>query len=385
MNGDHNEAAFIPGRIPLSESAFDPVLDEALGGFGEHRNEVWHDLYGVPLDATAGSAAAYLEATNQTDNDDYAGLVEWLRIEGRELLGHPYEEDLQDGRPPLRSDTARIEHTCPVAWAAEHGLLADDSIMKETWCLSHLAGRVLSCETTMTDPLRLYGPGDGLSVYYTPFDWVNVEARVLFVGITPGRRQADDALVAARSWLQLGRPNEQVLRHADFVGAFVGQTRTNLGHMLDEIGLQGHLRIASSRDLFDFRRDLACSASAITFPVFQNGENYHGHGPELVEHPVLWNLVRTSLVPVVTMVSQALVIPLGTAVERAVRRLVAEGILDGARCLFQLPHPSPAYPQREQRFRERREDLIAALDNWARTQIAPATTKRDRLPTSGTT
>ena len=42
-----------------------------------------------------------------------------------------------------------------------------------------------------------------LSVYYAPFEWVNPEAKVILVGITPGKTQATNALAAAKAGLDI--------------------------------------------------------------------------------------------------------------------------------------------------------------------------------------
>ena len=43
-----------------------------------------------------------------------------------------------------------------------------------------------------------------LAVYYAPFDWVNTQARVVLVGITPGHTQALNALNEAKRQLLSG-------------------------------------------------------------------------------------------------------------------------------------------------------------------------------------
>ena len=48
-----------------------------------------------------------------------------------------------------------------------------------------------------------------LSMIYAPFDHVNHDARVVIVGMTPGRFQAVNALVAARDALRNGATDER--------------------------------------------------------------------------------------------------------------------------------------------------------------------------------
>lgn len=49
------------------------------------------------------------------------------------------------------------------------------------------------------DELLGLGREGRFSAFYAPFDWINDQADVVIVGVTPGRRQAKDALLALRS------------------------------------------------------------------------------------------------------------------------------------------------------------------------------------------
>ena len=260
-----------------------------------------------------------------------------------------------------------VDHTCPVAWADEHGLL-DGSPIQANWCLSYK--RPLLSELTEPDArspaLRLWRE-ERLSLYYAPWDWVNTDAKVMLVGITPGAHQASEALREARRCLEEGVSNEELLRRADAVGSFSGPMRTNLVAMLDGIGLAEALDIDSTARLFDSHHHLAAHVSAIDFPLFVDGENYGGANPPLCDHPVLRSLVRASLGPRVAMTGRALVVPLGKAAQLTTRLLIREGLLDERRCLLGVPHPSGANGWRVRQYAVRREELTRAIDAWART------------------
>ncbi|WP_157790509.1 hypothetical protein [Bradyrhizobium japonicum] len=57
------------------------------------------------------------------------------------------------------------------------------------------------------DLLRRFtiGREGSLSACYAPFDFISPNARLVVVGITPGRRQVVNALVAASSALKAGK------------------------------------------------------------------------------------------------------------------------------------------------------------------------------------
>lgn len=195
-----------------------------------------------------------------------------------------------------------VDHSCPVAWAADHGLL-EGSPVEESWCLSDrresIAGpRQLDAKA---EELLLWRD-HRLSVYYTPFDWVNTSASVMLVGITPGAYQAAEALRAARRCLLEGQSNEASLRTVDAEASFGGPMRTHLVQMLDDIGLQSALGVRSCDQLFSSHHHLGALVSAIDFPVYVNGKDYGGSSPDLRKHPVLRSLVRACLGARVQMV-----------------------------------------------------------------------------------
>jgi hypothetical protein len=250
-----------------------------------------------------------------------------------------------------------VDHTCPVAWAAEHGLL-DGSPVETSWCLSAQRDTVLShaLPEVMTQDLLLWQK-DRISIYYAPRDWVNTAAKVMLVGITPGAYQAIEALREARRCLQAGLSNEEALRFANAVGSFSGPMRTNLVKMLDGIGVAKVLRIGTSARLFDTHHHLAAHVSAIDYPVFVDGKNYTGHTPPLVRHPVLRSLVVACLGARVAMVPHALVVPLGEAAQSATELLIERDLLDRRRCLLGFPHPSGANGWRVRQYKERQQRL----------------------------
>jgi len=229
-----------------------------------------------------------------------------------------------------------------------------------------------------------------LSAYYAPWDWVNVDARVMLVGITAGLHQAIEATREAQRCLRESLSNEEALRRADAIGSFSGPMRTILVDMLDGIGLQDALGIDSTSQLFGSHHHLAAHVSAIDYPIFLKDrnlkdQNYTGSRPPLVRHPVLRSLVRACLGARVAMASETLVIPLGRAAQGAVELLIDDGLLDERRCLLGLPHPSGANGHRPAQFRTRQPELKDRVEEWARTRPVdftdPWTPVRERRQT----
>ena len=274
-----------------------------------------------------------------------------------------------------------IDHCCPVAWAEDHDRLFGSPVGR-SWCLAYRREALLAApDGDIRVPELLLWQEGPLSIYYAPWDWVNVDAQVMLVGITAGHHQAVEAAREAQRCLRGGLPNEEVLRRADAVGSFSGPMRNILVEMLDGIGLHAALGIGSNHQLFGTHQHLAAHVSAIDYPVFRRDrnledQNYTGSGPSLVRHPVLRSLVRACLGARVAMAPEALVIPLGKAAQGAVELLIGDGLLDQRRCLCGLPHPSGANGHRPGQFKARREELKRKVAEWA--QARPAVASADQ-------
>jgi hypothetical protein len=135
--------------------------------------------------------------------------------------------------------------------------------------------------------------------------------------------------------------------------------------MLDEIGLQKAMQLKSCCHLFGSDSHLIHTTSAVRHPAFVGGRNYTGHSPDLFSHPVLVRYVERVLAAELTILRQALVIPLGKCVDAALRRLIQTGVLSASRCLLGFPHPSGANGHRKTEFEQRRGEFIRVVEEWA--------------------
>jgi hypothetical protein len=184
-----------------------------------------------------------------------------------------------------------------------------------------------------------------ITVAYAPFEYVNPAARVVLVGITPGRQQAIEALLAARSLLAAGQDNAAVAKGAKETASFAGTMRASLVRMLDHIGLHQWLEIPSCGDLFGAKAGLVHYTSALRYPVYLNGQNYSGN-PEMTSHPLLRRYVRECLAAEVQQLPDAVWIPLGPRPASALKMLARDRLINPARILDGVPHPSGANAER---------------------------------------
>ncbi len=200
-----------------------------------------------------------------------------------------------------------------------------------------------------------------ITVLLTPFDDCNPAARVAFVGLPPGRHQLHLAHTTAASALRAGHGIDHAVRQAKADGAFAGRMRMNLIRMLDGIGLHQALSLPSCASLFDDRRDLATSTSAICHAVFVGDGRNYGGTPAVARHPILAAFARQVLAANLTMAPDALIIPLGDAAGAAVD---IAGV-DSRRVLRGFPHPSPGNGHRKAKYAQARVSLIEQVARWA--------------------
>jgi hypothetical protein len=248
-----------------------------------------------------------------------------------------------------------------------------------TACLTNFIDPILDTDVdTIADPTRipdafLVARANTLTAHYTPFDYVNAQARVVVVGITPGFAQWKNAVREARRQLLANAPPADVLRAAKYTGAFSGAIRPNLVALLDHVGLQRWLGIASCATLWSTDAQLMHVTAALRHAVFVAGKNYNGASPNMMSTPLLQAQMLDHFAHEAALLPDAVYVPLGPKVGQALSWLAARGVLDEARILHGIPHPSGANAERIAYFLGRK-DLAALSSRTNGAQI-----DRDRL------
>lgn len=236
-----------------------------------------------------------------------------------------------------------------------------------------LSATELNGSPSLYEKLSL-GRSDKLEVCYAPFEYINPEARVVLVGITPGNTQMLNALREARRQLDLGASADVALKAAKATGAFSGAMRPNLTGLLDAVGIHRWLGIDSCTELFGGAAHLVQTASVLRNPVFIDGGNYNGT-PNMTRYPLLREQLLTYFGQDVAVLRKAIFIPLGDKVGEALHFLADKGLLDKHRILDGLPHPSGANSERIAYFlgKKARHELSAKTNanklDEARTQL----------------
>jgi hypothetical protein len=212
-------------------------------------------------------------------------------------------------------------------------------------------------------PSLLLDKADDLEVYYAPFDYVNPQARVVLVGITPGLQQAVNALNAARSALQAGMPVGEAARIAKNTGSFSGPMRKNLVDMLDHIRLNQKLGLGSCGELFTTATGMVHFTSMLRYPVFHQSADYSG-SPAVLTRPLLRRQVQAHFAQELMQLPDAVIVPLGPKVLEVVNWLAGQGVANPAHILDGMPHPSGANAERIAYFLERKpREALSAKTN----------------------
>lgn len=223
--------------------------------------------------------------------------------------------------------------------------------------------------------LKLSSSGK-FTTYYAPFEHVNPEAKVVICGITPGIQQALLAIKAVQDSLSYGLSHQQALKAAKQTASFAGSMRANLVAMLDHVGLNHYLGLASTLALFGERSDLVHYTSALRNPVLANDKNYSGGG--IIREDYLWRQAERGLrEEIAVLPANTVFVPLGPSVDAVFERLAHLRVIDADRVLFGLPHPSGANAERIAYFCERKSSEALSV----KTNAASIDHRRSRLIT----
>ena len=227
--------------------------------------------------------------------------------------------------------------------------MLNQNIQRFSTVIRTLSSNELGGSSTLFDKLRIAGDSS-VEIFYAPFEYVNLKAKVVIVGITPGQTQMLNALKECRKQLDAGASESDAVRAAKLTGAFSGAMRPNLVGMLDAIGLQRLLGIPTCDDLFGKSSHLAQTTSVLRNPVFviesdRSIKNYNG-SPRMTRHALLKQQIIDGFGQDVKALPHAIYLPLGDKVAEGLNMLVDMSLMDKSKIIEGLPHPSPANAER---------------------------------------
>ena len=204
-----------------------------------------------------------------------------------------------------------------------------------------------------------------LEIFYAPHnEYINEKASILIVGITPGWSQTERAYHTARAGIEAGMADEEICRLCKLESRFAGAMRKNLIAMLDALGLQEKLQLSSCGELFSDNNELLHTTSMIKYPCFYRGANYSGHAPSIASSKLLSGYVHDAfMTELQCLANLKLIIPLGSAVETALRDLNLAESMPDIPILWGFPHPSGLNARRSEQFAANLEKMRTILTN----------------------
>ena len=196
---------------------------------------------------------------------------------------------------------------------------------------------------------------NNVSVCWSPFDYINSNAEIVVVGITPGWQQASIAYEVAANAHEQGLDYLDAAKKVKAQASFAGSMRKNLITMLDGLNVNNYLDIESCAELFGRYSSKLHTTSSLRYPVFVKGKNYTGHSPDILKHPGLLAITENLLSKELLKISPKIIVPLGKAANACVEHVMPD--CKTSLVLGGFPHPSGANGHRISQFQLLKKSL----------------------------
>jgi hypothetical protein len=196
-----------------------------------------------------------------------------------------------------------------------------------------------------------------IEIYYAPFEYVNEQAKIVIVGITPGLHQMKKSFSTVLDVKDQLIDDEKILHEVKKRSSFEGPMRKNLIAMLDELQLQSYLGLSSTSEFFNTANHLVQTCSVIRYPVFYKGKNFSGSTPNILKTELLKKYVIECFAKELRSLNNPLIIPLGVNVTKVLNFLVDNHYIESTSILNGFPHPSGGNGHRHKQFAENKEEM----------------------------
>jgi hypothetical protein len=179
-------------------------------------------------------------------------------------------------------------------------------------------------------------------IFYVPFEYVNPQARLVIVGITPGMNQLQMAYHEAQRLLQLGMSTAGILEAVKAVAAFGGEAmRPNLLRMLRHFDFATILGIRDEADLWSTSAGLLHCTSVVPNAAFKCSKMFSGGFDEVLRVDALREQFKANfVVSLDELNSDALYVALGKTPFDALLQCVKLGVIGEQQLLGAFAHPS---------------------------------------------
>ncbi|MBN9511616.1 MAG: hypothetical protein J0I21_21210 [Alphaproteobacteria bacterium] len=187
----------------------------------------------------------------------------------------------------------------------------------------------------------LVAADDRHEVFYIPFEYVERQAKLAIVGITPGTTQLSLAYAKAQELCRAGEPQAEILRKVKTHAAFGGAMRANLVKLLRHFDFAALLGVRDELDLWGSSAHLLHCTSVVPHAAFKKGKMFSGSFEEVLRSPALRDCFERHFVPELALLpADALFVALGDTPLAALDHCADRGLISPDRVLGALAHPS---------------------------------------------
>jgi len=190
-----------------------------------------------------------------------------------------------------------------------------------------------------------------IEIYYAPFDYINPQAKIVIIGITPGLQQMIQSFHAIK--------DGKSLREVKDLSSFKGGMRNTLVKFLDELKINKILKIQSCESLFNLNNQYLHSTSLVKYPVFDKGRNYSG--VNILKKKILLDFIEDNFLKELEVFQGSIIVPLGNSVSSTIDYLNTKHQLKLNCFLKGFPHPSGLNARKNIQFKENREEMCRLL------------------------
>ncbi len=197
-------------------------------------------------------------------------------------------------------------------------------------------------EAGVGNPIFSLGTESRYQLQYIPFEYVNRDARLVIVGITPGMNQLRLAYEAAKVGLKANWGDEKTLKYIKQQGAFGGSAmRPNLLKMLRHFDFERLLEIGDATSLWGNNSHLLQTTSVVPHAAFKAGKMFAGSFDEVMRSHLLRECFEESFLPTLAELSpDAMYVGLGPCPLDALKWCADRGLIKRSQLLGAFCHPS---------------------------------------------
>lgn len=218
--------------------------------------------------------------------------------------------------------------------------------------ITKLSNNQMNKNYLVNSKLCLYG-NEKIRIVYTPFEYVNKNAKLVLIGITPGETQLLNAYRAVID----GQSEKEIKK----IAAFSGDMRRVLVNSLNSIWPKGLFDVSDCAELFGEKNCLIHSTSLLKDAVFEFNQTKNcfvdfREANKIWKNDILYKEFENNFLSECKKLSEDIVlICLGDRVFDVIEEAKEKDLINQDNIIF-IPHPSGASPYREYYYKKPSDD-----------------------------